>query len=276
MKRSKIIIIIEIITIFILLTGTVSADDEHTIQIADEHTIQIADNESIQYPLPLKLTHEKESFQDQPFVIFADNHFYVAYNSNKTGNYDIFIRKYDSNWNFIIEEQITTNQSNQYSPSIAFANKYLYIAYDSDEAGNSDVFVKIYDLDLNLRVEKKQITKDEFNQGFPSIAFANKYLYIAYGSNEKGSYDIFVEKYDQNLTSVGEGKKRITFEEYDQNDPSILFADGRFYIAYYTSENEMVWRLTWLAKYPRMICILRSRRAMRMEVTYLPLQGLWA
>lgn len=216
----------------ILFMGTVSAAASTSVPQPAETTPE--SNQSI--PL-MKLTNETGSFQEEPCVIFADDHFYVAYQSNKTGNYDIFIRKYDLNWISFTEEQITTNQSNQGLPSIVFADKYLYIAYASEETGNLDIFVKKYDSDLNPMGKKKQITKDESYQGYPSIAFVKDYLYIAYGSNETGGYNIFIEKYDLNLTPVGGGKKQITFEKYGQNDPSILFADNCSYIAYETFED---------------------------------------
>jgi hypothetical protein len=236
--QNKIIILVGIIMLSILFMGTVSAAASTSDLLPQPAEITPESNQSI--PL-MKLTNETESFQEEPCVIFADDLFYVAYQSNKTGNYDIFIRRYDLNWIDFTEEQITTNPSNQYTPSIVFADKYLYIAYASDETGNSDIFVKKYDSDLNPRGKKKQITKDESYQGFPSIAFVKDYLYMAYGSNETGDCDIFIEKYDLNLTSVGGGKKQITFEENDQNDPSIIFADNCSYIAYETFEDGIDW-----------------------------------
>jgi hypothetical protein len=218
--------------------NTVSADASTSVPQPAEITPE--SNQS----LPLKkLTNETGSFQEQPCVIFADNHFYVAYQSNKTGNYDIFIKKYDLNWIDFTEEQITTNQSNQWSPSIVFTDKYLYIAYYSNETGNLDIFVKKYDSDLNPMGKKKQITKDKSYQLSPSIAFVKDYLYIAYGSNETGDYDIFIEKYDLNLTPAGEGKKQITFEGNNQSAPSIIFADSCFYIAYCTFEDGIDWNI---------------------------------
>ena len=242
--QNKIIILVGIIMLFILFMGTVSADASTSDLLPQPAEITPESNQSITLK---KLTNETGSFQEGPCVIFADDHFYVAYQSNKTGNYDIFIRKYDSNWIDFTEEQITTNQSNQHIPSIVFADKYLYIAYVSNETGNLDIFVKKYNSALNPMGKEEQITKDESYQAFPSIAFMKDYLYIAYASNETGDYDIFVEKYDLNLTSVGGGKKQITFEENTQHVPSIIFADSCFYIAYYTfedgipPESEAVW-----------------------------------
>lgn len=226
--------------LFILFMGTVSADASTSDLLPQHAEITDESNQSITL---WKLTNETGSFQEQPCVIFADDHFYVAYQSNKTGNYDIFIRKYDSNWISFTEEQITTNQSNQFSPSIVFADKYLYTAYYSYEIGNFDIFVRKYDSDLNPMGKKKQITKDGSYQVFPSIAFVKDYLYIAYGSNETGDYDIYVEKYDLNLTLVGEGKKRITFEKNNQKAPSITFEDSCFYTAYCTFEDGIDWNI---------------------------------
>ncbi|MFQ6063453.1 MAG: PGF-pre-PGF domain-containing protein, partial [Methanosarcinales archaeon] len=140
--------------------------------------------------------------QEQPSLIFAENYFYVAYNSNEKGNNDIFIKKYDFNWNLIKKKQITTGNGSQWAPSIEFANNHLYVAYDSAETGNSEVFIKIYDQDLNY-IDKKQITNNEKSEEeYPSLCKHNNILYIAYASDESGDSEIFLERYDLNLNPI--------------------------------------------------------------------------
>jgi hypothetical protein len=190
------------------------------------------------------------SDQDMPSLIVVDSGvfqgYFLAYQSWETGdayNGDIFVEKYDRNWNLLKRVQATNLPSYQDSPSLALVfdgyNYYLKLAYVSTETGNYDIFVQAFDLDLNF-VAKKQVTTSVYDQDFPSIIFdGSQSIYIAYQSWETGSSyggDIFVEKFNLNLDSLN--KVRITTETSYQDRPSLLYnpETGIIYIAYVSNE----------------------------------------
>jgi subtilase family serine protease len=185
-----------------------------------------------------------------PSILVADTSvfqgYFVAYQSWETGdayNGDIFVEKYDRNWNLLKRVQATNLPSYQDSPSIALVfdgyNYYLKLAYVSTETGNYDIFVQAFDLNLNF-IAKKQVTTSLYDQDFPSIIFdGSQSIYIAYQSWETGSSyggDIFVEKFNLNLDSLN--KVRITTETSYQDCPSLLYnpETGIIYVAYVSNE----------------------------------------
>ena len=165
----------------------------------------------------------------------------MAYQSWGTGssyNGDIFIKKYDSSWNFVKKMQVTSETSYQDSPSLTFANNKLYVAYVSTEGGNYDVVLKEYDFNLNyISSSKRYLTTLTSSQDLPSLFYKDGYFYLAYQSWESGSSyggDIYIKKFDSSWNQIK--KVRVTSETSYQDRPSLTYADGYFYVAYFSDE----------------------------------------
>jgi outer membrane protein assembly factor BamB len=190
------------------------------------------------------------STQDMPSLIVVNNQvfqgYFLAYQSWQTGianNGDIFVEKYDTNWNLLTRVQATNLASYQDSPSLALVfngtGYLLELAYVSTETGNWNIFVQTFDLNL-YSMAKKQITSSAIGQDLPSIIFdGSQSIYIAYQSWEAGSSfqgDIYIEKLNLNL--VSSNKVRVTTETSYQDCPSLLYnpETGIIYVAYVSNQ----------------------------------------
>ena len=121
MRGNRLIIIIVIFILLMGAAGVVAANNSETIQITNETSLLDVS--------PIIVVNETFD-QGGPSLIFEDNHFCISYHSNEKGNWDIFIRKYDLDWNPITElKQVTTDERAEAFPSITFGNNSLYIAY---------------------------------------------------------------------------------------------------------------------------------------------------
>jgi parallel beta-helix repeat protein len=172
-----------------------------------------------------------QSCQDLPALYYKDGYFYLAYQSWETGNGDIYIKKFDSNWNQLKKVRVTSKSSLQDGPSITYANGYFYVAYYSMETDNRDIYVKRLNSNLNLDVFKKQITFETSRQTYPSIAFVNNQFAIAYASTETGTWGIYMKKYDNNWNFI-EKMKVVDDNSAHERQPSIIYAQNDFWIAY--------------------------------------------
>jgi len=164
------------------------------------------------------------SLQDHPSIVYANGDYFVAYLSRETSypglehGRDIFIKKFDSNWNFIRKVQVTSSRHYQDSPSLLFANNKLCMAYVSNEEGATtndwNVILEEYDLDLNyINGSKRYLTTLQSLQDMPSLLYKDGYFYLAYQSWETGSSyqgDIYVKKFDPNWNQIK--KVRVTSE----------------------------------------------------------------
>jgi hypothetical protein len=188
------------------------------------------------------------STQDMPSLIFVNNSvfqgYFLAYQSWETGtanNGDIFVEKYDTNWNLKARVQATSLPSYQDSPSLAVVSigtgYYLELAYTSSEIGGYwHIFAQTFDLNLNYIANSKTQLTSSSTEDLPSIIFdGSSSIYIAYQSWQAGSSfqgDIYIEKLNLNL--VSSSKVRVTYENSYQDCPSLLYnpETGIIYVAY--------------------------------------------
>jgi parallel beta-helix repeat protein len=173
-----------------------------------------------------------QSCQDLPALYYKDGYFYLAYQSWETGNGDIYIKKFGSNWNQLKKVQVTSKSSLQDRPSITYADGYFYVAYFSEETGYYDIFVKrLKGPNLNGDSWKKQITSKSSYQSYPSIAFVNNQFTIAYASTETGTLGIYTNTYDNNWNYIGKTKV-IDDNSAHERRPSIIYAQNDLWIVY--------------------------------------------
>ncbi|MHC1631108.1 MAG: TolB family protein [Methanotrichaceae archaeon] len=180
-----------------------------------------------------------ETTHDRPSLIYANGGYLLAYQSWERGSYyvgDIFLKRFDSNWNQIQKVRATDETAYEDTPSVIYTGGYYYLPYVSDETGNFDIFVNKYDSNLNL-VEIHQLTTSSADQDRPSLICVGNNFYLAYQSWENGpSYggDIFITQFDSRWNPIK--TVQVTSDRYYQDNPSIVYADGRFYVAYTSRE----------------------------------------
>ena len=231
-------------TSFGTCTVEVRVMEGETLHDSDTTTFQVNDCNGGDENCDTQLTYDT-SKQDRPSITYANNYFYVAYQSWETGesyNGDIFLKKFDSNWNEVKKEQITTNQYYQDSPSLVFANNKLYVALITNHQGATwddyDVYLKEYDSNLNyISGSGRYLTELQSCQDMPSLFYKDGYFYLAYQSWESGSSyngDIYIKKFDSSWNEIK--KVRVTSETSVQYRPSVIYANGYLYIAYHSEE----------------------------------------
>ena len=216
-------------------------DCQKTVTVtANQQTNVHCDLQTIPSDCKVQITSDP-SMQDRSSIVYANGYYYVAYQSWETGssyNGDIFIKKYDSSWNFVKKMQVTSETSYQDNPSLTFANNKLYVAYVSTEGGNYDVVLKEYDSNLNyISGSKRYLTTLTSSQDLPSLFYKDGYFYLAYQSWESGSSyggDIYIKKFDSSWNQIK--KVRVTSETSYQDRPSLTYANGYFYVAYFSDE----------------------------------------
>ena len=171
-----------------------------------------------------------QSCQDLPALYYKNGYFYLAYQSWEKGNGDIFIKKFDSNWNLKKKVQVTSKSSYQDRPSIIYANGYFYVAYHSKETGDLDIFVKRLDANLKLDSWKKQITSESSHQSYPFITFVNNQFTIVYASTETGTLGIYMKKYNRNWNFIG--KTKVVDSSANERRPSHTWDGSNYWVAY--------------------------------------------
>jgi hypothetical protein len=198
---------------------------------------------------------------DMPSLISTGDAYLLAYQSWELGRSnqgDIVLQKFDLNWNMQKSVWVARSRAYEDSPTLISSKGYYYVAYVSAEPGVREIFVKKYDSSLNL-VQTKQLTSSPAVQDSPSLLALGDNFYLAYQSWDTGpdwGGDIVLTKFDaawRPLLTV-----QVTKLQSQQSRPSLVFAEGSFFLAYVSGETGN--KEIFLKKYDGSLRLTQTRR----------------
>ncbi len=152
----------------------------------------------------IQITSEP-TWQGQPTVLPANGHYYVAHTNIVSGdwcdgNWDVFVREFDADWNYVREIRITEAPTAEQHAAIGFADGKFSVVYSSRDtacAGSGHVFVQEYDAGWNY-LRTIQLTAEGWLEEYPSLLLLNDNYYVGYNSYETGDSEIYFKRYDTN------------------------------------------------------------------------------
>jgi hypothetical protein len=178
--------------------------------------------------------------QDSPSLIQVGDEFLLAYQSWDTGSDnggDIFISRFDQNWNLIDRVQVTDLKSYQDHPSITFDGVNFYAAYVSRETGSLEVFVKTFDENMNY-LDTRQITTDTTDQDYPSLNYTNGLFNLLYSSNKGGNYDVYLNRFDSSWKPIDSTDAVTALGDLTSAAFAYNSSDGLYWLAYVSKDVE--------------------------------------
>jgi hypothetical protein len=178
--------------------------------------------------------------QDSPSLVLVGNEFYLAYQSWDTGSDnggDIFVSRFDSNWNLIDRVQVTDITTYQDHPSIAFDGANFHVAYVSKETGNLEIFVKRFDGNLNY-LDTRRITSDTSDQDYPSLNYTSGVFNLLYGSKKGGNYDVYLNRFDNNWKPIDSTDAVTALGDMTSAASAYSPTDGLYWVAYVSKDVE--------------------------------------
>ena len=168
------------------------------------------------------------------------NEFYLAYQSWDTGSDnggDIFVSRFDSNWNLVDRVQVTDLKTYQDHPSITFDGANFYVAYVSRETGNLEIFVKRFDENLNY-LDTRQITTDTSDQDYPSLNYTSDTFNLLYSSKKGANYDVYINRFDSNWKPIDNTDALTATGVMTSATFAYSPTDGLYWLAYVSKDVE--------------------------------------
>ncbi len=145
------------------------------------------------FGVSVQLTNNAADQRNATIAIDSDNKLYVAWQDNRWGNWDIFIRTSIDGTNWTPERRITDSNDNEINPTIvvddSLSNK-AYIVWQDDRGGNQDIYIAS---SINNFVTKtiSQVTSDSNDQTEPAIAVgSDNTIYVVWVDARGVSNDI--------------------------------------------------------------------------------------
>jgi hypothetical protein len=172
----------------------------------------------------------------------SSGNFIIVWEDNRTGNNDIFTQLYSSDGttlgsNFKVNDDIG-NAWQGYSFVYRNGNANFIITWADDRDGNSDIYAQRYSHDgivlgSNFKVNDDTGTAGQNN---PSISADDSGKFcIAWGDERNGNWDIYIQRYSSNGTTLGSNSKVNDDQgNIDHNYPSIsINCIGSFIISWW-------------------------------------------
>ncbi|MDD3190918.1 MAG: hypothetical protein PHI66_04500, partial [Candidatus Pacebacteria bacterium] len=171
-----------------------------------------------------------------------ENNFYVIWESDHSGNFDIFIKKYSNSGSVIFSDKVVNSDGgalDQYDAAIVFDGAdYMYIVWTDDRNFQPDIYMQKLDKNGNGvwssgDVKVNDDAFDEARRLSPSVAYgSDSSIYVSW-EDSRNSGDAFYNIYAAKVNSVGEkawGYDLVladTLESYQMNSFTLLTPSGK-------------------------------------------------
>lgn len=200
-----------------------------------------------QWSIDERMDCSRAAIDEDPSIIRdSDGTIWIAWSSNKDGNFDIFLANSANgglNWNCAIPQLGGIGSSNEMYPSLAEITvsgmKRILIAYQSDKDGDNEIYCDTYDPVSNSLIFWDKITNNGSEDIHPTILRKqNEEFWIAW-ENKKDTYspgDIYYAISQFNGQLWGSAVDISKSSDKDDRYPSMTQTwDGKVWIVWSTN-----------------------------------------
>ncbi|MFQ5910748.1 MAG: FG-GAP-like repeat-containing protein, partial [Thermoplasmata archaeon] len=116
---------------------------------------------------------------------------FIAWESNRTGDKEIFMRYYDGAWS--PEFQVSDDPGHDIKPTIAIdMHDNLWIAWETDRNGNKDVYLKRYNGSWSPPIQVTTSTSSD-EEAFLAVSDYTDSIWVAWETDRHGDKDIYLK-----------------------------------------------------------------------------------
>ncbi len=188
-----------------------------------------------------QVTSEPFHIEDSQ-VIYAKGYFYLTYSANT--NRDLYLAKFDSNWNLIKKIQVVSNASENDPTNdmfLYYTNDTIYLGTTSHIQKDKEIepffYQRVRKYDLNLNFLGEISLSDVQSECGGSLLFLNDTFIFVSSDKFWGGANLIVLYYSSNWDFIG--YKEISSSDINERFPmGFAYKDGYFYVAY-TSQTEL-------------------------------------
>ncbi len=146
------------------------------------------------FQTPVRLTTDKNDQCNPALAVSASGAIYVAWQDNRSGNWDIYASICSDGVNFSKEVRVTNSTHNEVNPTIAVDHQSpgrVYVAWQDDRNGNQDIYAAS-STNAFATSTVSQITNNAADQKEPALAVdAGNVAYIFWTDMRNGQADIY-------------------------------------------------------------------------------------
>jgi len=194
-----------------------------------------------------RLTNDP-NVSEYAYVAAYTNYVYVAWQDNRTGNYDLFVKRSTNNGASWDQKQLTTNTADQKFVSIAAYGYDVHVVWtDYRNVGNTEIYYRrSLDRGATYKPETRLTTATD-DSTYPSVAVKGRTVYVVWQDYRTGQREIWFK--DSPDRGVHWTADRILSTVPDISQwPSISISGDNVYVVWTDNRNgnyEIYFKYRW-------------------------------
>jgi len=130
-----------------------------------------------------------------PSVAVNGANVYVLWQDDNPGNKEIFFKQSaDNGANWQASKRLTSNTGESLHPDIALSGANIFAVWDDDSPGNREIYLKRSTDGGATWGSNKRLTNNAGESSYPEIAVSGSNVYMIYGDNTQGNYDVYFRR----------------------------------------------------------------------------------
>ncbi|HPR64104.1 MAG TPA: hypothetical protein PK014_07750 [Thermoanaerobaculia bacterium] len=131
---------------------------------------------------------EQVNSQTEPRIEFVYDHYFIFWEDDRNGNYDIFGRRLSNAGSLVgAEINLVVASGDSIDLSLAWNGVYLGIAWTDNRDGNENIYFTLVDSNGTEIGNDRQITNDSATQRVPSLAWSGREFGMVFMDNRNPS-----------------------------------------------------------------------------------------
>jgi hypothetical protein len=136
-----------------------------------------------------------------PVIAVDGSNIYVAWEDNKSGNYEIYFKKSDDGGTTWITKRLTDNAGASLFPAIAVNGSNIYVAWEDDTEGNPEIYFTKSDDGGTTWTTTTDLSSNAGNSHDPAMAVDGSNIYVIWRDDTPGNPEIYFTNSDDGGTT---------------------------------------------------------------------------
>ncbi|RPI19117.1 MAG: T9SS C-terminal target domain-containing protein [Ignavibacteriae bacterium] len=186
----------------------------------------------ITWQTDVRLTNTLYDSMD-PSLALLDSVLHVVWHTNRDGGLEIYYKKSTNNGvNWGADNRLTNNSAISAYPSIVAYGSYVHVAWYDERDNNKEIYYKkSTNTGINWESDLR-LTYDTANSMYSSISASGNNIFVAWGDNRNGNYEIYGIKSTNNGINWS-NDIRLTNNSSISNFPNIVISDNIFHVVWH-------------------------------------------
>ena len=211
---------------------------DYSLDHDSQPNLKVSLNESIRAVLrgdspstPVRrLTTDPAADRNPSALIDGRGDIWVFWDSYRSGNYDIYYKRYiNGTWGDDTPLTMDTH-ANVYPSAVIVSQEDIWVFWISNRSGNGDIYYKRYSYMNSEWGDDTPLTTDIVLRGLSAVKDSQGDIWVFWDSNRSGNHDIYYKRYSYMSSEWGDDTPLTTDPESDLDPSAVIDSQGDIWV----------------------------------------------